>query len=54
VVKNVPYGRDLKRYIEAVTAFTDAGFERIVVVPVGDDGEGFFSFWDEHVRPALA
>jgi hypothetical protein len=32
----------------------DARFERIAIVPVGDDAEGFFSFWDEHVRPALA
>jgi G6PDH family F420-dependent oxidoreductase len=54
VVATVPYGPDPKRYIDAVNAFVDAGFERIAIVPVGDDIDGFFSFWDEHVRPALA
>jgi G6PDH family F420-dependent oxidoreductase len=54
VAETVPYGPDPGRYVEAVCRFVDAGFERVAIVPVGDDLEGFFAFWDEQVRPALA
>ncbi len=54
VAETVPYGPDPKRYVDAVGQFVYAGFERIAIVPVGDDLDGFFRFWVDHVRPAFA
>jgi G6PDH family F420-dependent oxidoreductase len=53
VASSVPHGPDPKGYIEAIGAYIDAGYERIAVVPVGDDLDGFLRFWRDEVRPAL-
>ena len=53
VAAHVPHGPDPRPYIEAVRAFLDAGFERISIVPVGDDLDGMLRFWTDEVQPAL-
>lgn len=47
----IPCGADPDRYVEAVKQFTDAGFDRVAVVQIGDDHEGFFRFFAEELRP---
>jgi G6PDH family F420-dependent oxidoreductase len=51
---SVPHGPDPQPYIDAVRSYLDAGFGRIAILPVGDDIEGTFRFWEQEVRPALA
>ncbi len=36
-----------------IRQYVDAGFERIAVVQVGDDQEGFLRFWTKEVLPRL-
>ena len=50
---SVPSGPDPAPYIDAVQRYRDAGFERIAILPVGDDLDGTLRFWTEEVRPAL-
>jgi G6PDH family F420-dependent oxidoreductase len=50
---SVPAGPDPEPYVEAIRRFTDAGFQRIAVLPIGDDVDGFLRFWTDEVRPAL-
>ncbi len=33
--------------------FLDAGFERIAILQAGRDQDGFFSFWNEELKPRL-
>jgi G6PDH family F420-dependent oxidoreductase len=49
---SVPSGPDPERYVTAVQQFLDAGFEKVSVVPVGDDLDGFLAFWED-LRPQL-
>jgi G6PDH family F420-dependent oxidoreductase len=49
----IPVGPDPQRYLDAVKQFTDAGFERVAFVQIGDDQDGFFRFWQDELRPAL-
>jgi G6PDH family F420-dependent oxidoreductase len=51
---SIPTGPDPQPYVEAVTKWQDAGFTKIAFVQVGDDQDGFFRFWDQDLRPALA
>jgi len=53
VAEAVPSGPDPQRYVDAIGQFVDAGFERIAVVPVGDDLDGFLRAWDTEIRPRL-
>lgn len=46
-------GPDPEPMARAVLRFAAAGFARAYVHQVGPDQEGFFSFWDEEVRPLL-
>jgi G6PDH family F420-dependent oxidoreductase len=50
----MPYGCNPQRYADAVKAYLDAGFEHLAIIPVGDDIDGFFRFWEQDVRPELA
>ena len=54
VAASVPHGPDPAPYIEGISRFVDAGFERIAIVPVGDDLDGFLRLWRESIRPASA
>jgi G6PDH family F420-dependent oxidoreductase len=53
VTEMVATGPDPERAVEAITEFADAGYDEIAVVQVGDDIDGFFSFWTEEVAPRL-
>jgi G6PDH family F420-dependent oxidoreductase len=50
---SVPHGPDPEPYIDAVREFQHAGFERIAIVPVGDDIDGLLRFWADEVEPGL-
>jgi G6PDH family F420-dependent oxidoreductase len=49
----VPCGPDPERHVAGIQTYIDAGFERIAVVQVGDDQEGFLRFWTKEVLPRL-
>jgi hypothetical protein len=49
----IPCGPDPERHVAGIRAYIDAGFERIAVVQVGDDQEGFLRFWTNEVLPRL-
>jgi G6PDH family F420-dependent oxidoreductase len=49
----IPCGPDPRPYIEALDAFTAAGFDRVAFVQIGDDQDGFFRFWQDELQPAL-
>ena len=51
LVDSVPSGPDPEPYVRAVQSYRDAGFERIAVVPVGDDLPGLLDFWSAQVLP---
>jgi G6PDH family F420-dependent oxidoreductase len=53
VGKLVPAGSDAQAHADALRKFTDAGFEEVCVVQVGEDKDGFFEFWANEVRPRL-
>jgi G6PDH family F420-dependent oxidoreductase len=49
----VASGNDPGTVIEAVTRYTDAGFENVAVVEIGDDIDGFLHAWQADIRPKL-
>ena len=49
----MPCGPDPQPYVDTFRQFLDAGFERLAILPVGDDVEGTLRFFAEEVRPAL-
>lgn len=49
----IPSGPDPERHVEAIRRYIDAGFERVAVVQVGDDQEGFLMFWRDEILPRL-
>jgi G6PDH family F420-dependent oxidoreductase len=50
---SIPCGPDPQPYLDAVAAFTGAGFDRVAFVQIGDDQDGFFRFWQDELQPAL-
>jgi G6PDH family F420-dependent oxidoreductase len=54
VVDQIPHGPDPEPYVEAIRSYVDAGFERLAILPVGDDVAGTLDFFEQQVRPALA
>jgi G6PDH family F420-dependent oxidoreductase len=52
--RTIPAGPDPERYLEAVREYTDAGFDHVAFVQIGDDQEGFFRFWNDELQPRLA
>jgi hypothetical protein len=50
---SIPAGPDVDRYVDAVRTATDAGFERVAFVQIGDDQEGWFRFWTEELALRL-
>ena len=53
VGEQVPHGPDPEAYVTGIQEFIDAGFERIAIVPVGDDLIGTLDFFENEVRPNL-
>jgi G6PDH family F420-dependent oxidoreductase len=54
VAEMIPYGPDPKRYLEIIGSYLEAGFQRVAILPIGDDITGALDFWEQEVRPALA
>jgi G6PDH family F420-dependent oxidoreductase len=53
VAASVACGPDPDRHVEVVKSYVDAGFDRVVLVAVGDDQEGFFRFWADELSSRL-
>lgn len=50
---SAPCGPDPARHIEAVQAYTGAGFDEVYVCQIGPEQEGFFEFYSAQVLPRL-
>jgi G6PDH family F420-dependent oxidoreductase len=50
---SIPAGPDADRYVDAVRTASDAGFDRVAFVQIGDDQEGWFRFWAEELARRL-
>jgi G6PDH family F420-dependent oxidoreductase len=54
VAESIPCGPDVDGIVEAVSAFTDAGFTDVAVVQIGDEAqEEFLEFAETDLLPAL-
>ncbi len=49
----IPHGPDVDTYVEAVRDMSDAGFDRLAFVQIGEDQNAFFDFWHRELRDAL-
>jgi G6PDH family F420-dependent oxidoreductase len=49
----IPHGPDPEDYLQAVQAYTDAGYDRIAFYQIGDNQEGFLHFWQRELEPQL-
>ena len=49
VAQNIPCGPDADRHADAIRKWTDAGFDRVAVVQVGEP-ERFFEMWEQELR----
>jgi G6PDH family F420-dependent oxidoreductase len=53
VQEQVPCGPDLDAHVEAVRSYEQAGYDRIAVMNLGPDPDGFIEFFANELRPAL-
>ncbi len=54
VAASIPCGDDVESVVEAVRAFTDAGFTEVALVQIGGDHQEPFTDWAEkELLPAL-
>ena len=53
VAQQVVCGPEVKRHVDGIRKFADAGFDHVYVHQVGPDQEGFFRFYRETVMPEL-
>jgi coenzyme F420-dependent glucose-6-phosphate dehydrogenase len=51
---SVPCGPDAGPVLESVQKFLDAGYDHLYFHQIGPDQEGFFKFWANELRPAVA
>jgi coenzyme F420-dependent glucose-6-phosphate dehydrogenase len=54
VAGSIPCGPSVEPVLDSVRAFLDAGYDHLYFHQIGPDQEGFFRFWAEELRPALA
>ena len=54
LAERVPSGPDPQPVIDAVREFEEAGFDWVHFHQVGQDQEGFFTFWREELQPKLS
>ncbi len=47
VASSVPCGNDVDTFVEAINAFTSAGFDEVYLQQIGSDQERFFEFWSK-------
>ncbi|MDW4905424.1 TIGR03557 family F420-dependent LLM class oxidoreductase [Streptomyces sp. ADMS] len=53
VSENTVCGADVDEHVSALSAFADAGFDRVYVSQIGPDQRGFFDFYRTKVLPRL-
>jgi coenzyme F420-dependent glucose-6-phosphate dehydrogenase len=53
IAEAVVCGPDPERHLEAINAFSSAGFDRVYLHQVGPDQDGFFCFYEESVLPEI-
>ncbi|GAA4065596.1 TIGR03557 family F420-dependent LLM class oxidoreductase [Agromyces indicus] len=53
VREQVPCGPDLDGHVAAVRSYEDAGYDRIAIMNLGPDPDGFIEFFANELRPAL-
>ena len=53
IVEHVPCGPDLQPVLDAVKSYVDAGFDHIYFHQIGPDQDGFLSFAENELLPAL-
>ena len=53
VGENTVCGEDVDEHVAELTAFADAGFDRVYVSQIGPDQRGFFDFYRTKVLPQL-
>ncbi|MEW2114019.1 TIGR03557 family F420-dependent LLM class oxidoreductase [Streptomyces sp. NPDC005474] len=53
VSENTVCGADVDEHVSALSAFADAGFDRVYVSQIGPDQRGFFDFYRTKVLPQL-
>jgi hypothetical protein len=54
LAEQIPHGPSVEPYVAAVQKMVDGGFDQLAFVQVGEDQDGFFRFWNDELRPALA
>lgn len=53
VGENTVCGDDVDEHVAELSAFADAGFDRVYVSQIGPDQRGFFDFYRTKVLPQL-
>jgi G6PDH family F420-dependent oxidoreductase len=53
LTEEIPAGPDAKRHLAAIRKYASAGFDHLVLVAIGPDQEGFFSFYEKELGPKL-
>jgi coenzyme F420-dependent glucose-6-phosphate dehydrogenase len=53
VARTVVCGPDVKRHLDAINEYADAGYDHVYIHQVGPDQEGFLRFYEREVIPAL-
>jgi coenzyme F420-dependent glucose-6-phosphate dehydrogenase len=53
IAEEIVCGPDPDRHLEGIQKFVDAGFDHVYVHQVGPDQEGFLSFYERDVLPAV-
>ena len=54
VASSIPCGPDPERYVEAINQYAEAGFDEIYLQQIGEDLEGFLTFFAKEVNPRLS
>ena len=53
IAQDVPCGPDPQRYLEAIKAYADAGFDELYVQQIGPKQDEFFEFFVKELEPQL-
>lgn len=51
IAETVICGNDVKRHLEGIQKYIDAGFDHVYIHQLGHDQEGFFRFCQQHILP---
>lgn len=54
VTTSISCGPALEPVLDSVRAFVEAGYDHLYFHQIGPDQDGFFGFWRDELRPALA